>query len=89
MAYAIDVDRNQGRYTVMNDYQTMILFKQQLKDTEHRRQREQLKRDALAANGHANGLSLSWLKQILHQTHLPKITLARPLPAARRTAICD
>ena len=73
----------------MNDYHTMIVFKQQLKDTERRRQQEQFKRDALEANGHANGLSLSWLKRIVQQAHLPKITLARPLPAARQTAICD
>jgi hypothetical protein len=89
MPYAVEVDRNQGRYTVMNDYQTMILFKQQLKDTEHRRQQDEFKRAALAAHRHSNGLSLSWLKQILHQTHLPKITLARPLSATQQTAPCD
>ena len=88
LSYAVDVDRNQGRYTQMNDYQTMIVFKQQLKDAEHRRQQEQYKRDARAANRHAHGLSLSWLKQMLHQAHLPKITLARPLPA-RHHAISD
>jgi hypothetical protein len=88
MPYAVDVDRNQGRYTAMNDYQTMILFKQQLKDTEHRRQQDEFKRAALAAR-HTNGLSLSWLKQILRQTHLPKITLARPLPTTQQTAPCD
>ena len=73
----------------MNDYQTMLLFKQQLRDTEHRHQQDEFKRDALAARRQSNGLSLSWLKQIIHQTHLPKITLARPLPATQQPAPCD
>jgi hypothetical protein len=72
----------------MNDYHTMLVFRQQLKDAEHRRQQEQYKQDARAANQHVYGLSLSWLKQIIHQAHLPKITLARPLPA-RHPAIGD
>ena len=63
---------------MMNNYQLMIEFEEQLKNIKSRARDEQFRQEALVVNQHRNRLSLRWLKHRLQQMHLPKITLARP-----------
>jgi hypothetical protein len=64
---------------MMNNYQMMIEFEEQLKNITSRARDEQFRQEALAANRHRNRLGLMWLRNRFHQIHFPKISLPRPM----------
>ena len=68
---------------MMNNYQMMIEFEEQLKNIGNRARDEQFREEALAANRQRRQLILIWLRTRLRQAQLPKITLARSMSALK------
>lgn len=68
----------------MNEYQALLLVKQNRRDAAHAREEAAFRRDAAASQAERNGrrgLSLDWLRAILRQPQLPKVTVARSYAA--------
>lgn len=64
---------------MMNNYQLMIEFEEQLKNIGSRARDEQFRQEALTANRHRRYHILRWLKHRFQPTPFPKITVLRPI----------